>query len=924
MDPNGKVDSTLVFTKEMLDEVYQKVSPYVVAILFKPVSTGFIAKTNSKHNMIAMNQKLLGYEPNKNKIIVRYSDGMTATIDRVERFPGSDIAILYSPHHGKPRPAVDFGKLEDKECQKIVTIFPFSNDFLFFKGHITLTDCTSESRSGIINPKSQNTFMLTCPLSVSYELDQQIKRLERAEFLRMIQGAAVFDLSGKVLGMIEACGNAHTIKYARKCSAFSTHFDSLGPMGCQEEREKKKKNRKANDMSSSNKERELVPVLKKAKKKMGNNKADEKKMKAGTSVRHLALPCDRAAWAQTIRRVIQCHSHGGQTVIFTETKESASELSDFIPGSRSLDGHSTHVQREAVAGFRSRKFSVLVATNVAAQGLDINDVQLIIQCEPPRDAEDYIERSGWLGKAGNAGVAVMLLKPGDELTVATIEEEFGLKFEHISDVVQSAGKEAAYAIASVSDSVLPVFRKQAEALFSSSGISKVDLLAKALAKEAGYIVEEKRSLLSSMENYTTLHLRTVRLMGTAGSALSVLRRFIPESKLSDVQGMVLTADGAGAIFDVPSEEVQSYIQGAENAAGVTLDEVKQLPALQEREQSRVNSSSSRFDNEAADAIASVPDSVIPVFQQQAEELLSSSSLSAVDLLAKALAKAVGYTDIKKRSLLSSMENCTTLHLTAGSTMYTPSFMPEDRLSNVQGVALTADGRGAVFDVPSVEVQDYLQGADNAAMVTLDEVKQLPALHESEHSRSNYAGSRFGNEVADAIASVSDSVIPVFRQQAEELLSSSSMSAVDLLAKALAKAVGYKDIKKRSLLCSMENCTTLHLTTGSRMYTLSYVRSTLKRFMPEDRLSNVQGVALTADGRGAVFNVPSAEVQDYLQGAENAVGVTLDEVKELPALQEREQQSRGGRGGGRRFGGGGGGRVGFGRRGRGSRGRFGRR
>jgi ATP-dependent RNA helicase DDX21 len=57
-----------------------------------------------------------------------------------------------------------------------------------------------------------------------------------------------------------------------------------------------------------------------------------------------------------------------------------------------------------------------------------------------------------------------------------------------------------------------------------------------------------------------------------------------------------------------------------------------------------------------------------------------------------------------------------------------------------------------------------------------------------------------------------------------------------------------------------------LLTDSKMnYVCRYVISTLKRFMPEDRLSNVQGVALTADGRGAVFDVPSAEVQDYLQG-----------------------------------------------------------
>jgi ATP-dependent RNA helicase DDX21 len=89
-------------------------------------------------------------------------------------------------------------------------------------------------------------------------------------------------------------------------------------------------------------------------------------------------------------------------------------------------------------------------------------------------------------------------------------------------------------------------------------------------------------------------------------------------------------------------------------------------------------------------------SVIPVFRQQAEQLLNSSTMSAVDFLAKALAKAVvsfllyfkyfsfsaaiiingkavfqGYTDIKKRSLLTSLEDYTTLHLQTGRPMWSP-------------------------------------------------------------------------------------------------------------------------------------------------------------------------------------------------------------------------------------------------------------
>ncbi|AQL03680.1 DEAD-box ATP-dependent RNA helicase 7 [Zea mays] len=72
-------------------------------------------------------------------------------------------------------------------------------------------------------------------------------------------------------------------------------------------------------------------------------------------------------------------------------------------------------------------------------------------------------------------------------SVSRLERESGVKFEHIStpqptDVAQSAGSEAADATASVSDSVIPIFRQQAEQLLSSSSLSAADLLAKALAK----------------------------------------------------------------------------------------------------------------------------------------------------------------------------------------------------------------------------------------------------------------------------------------------------------------------------------------------------------------------------------------------------------------------------------------------------------
>ncbi|XP_039000185.1 DEAD-box ATP-dependent RNA helicase 7-like [Hibiscus syriacus] len=316
------------------------------------------------------------------------------------------------------------------------------------------------------------------------------------------------------------------------------------------------------------------------------------KMKASTSVRHIVLPCSKSARSQLIPDIIRCYSSGGRTIIFTETKDSASEFSGLLPGSRALHGDIQQAQREVTLnGFRSGKFMTLVATNVAARGLDINDVQLIIQCEPPRDVEAYIHRSGRTGRAGNTGVAVMLFDP-KRSSISKIERESGVKFEHISaprpvDVAKSAGLEAAKLITEVSDSVIPAFKSVARDLLATSGLSAEDLLAKALAKAAGYSEIKCRSLLTSMENYVTLLLEARKPIYTLSYVFAVLKRFLPEEKVQSVQGLTLTADGTGAVFDVAEEDVEKFLASAENAANVTLEVMKkELPRLQERNQSR--------------------------------------------------------------------------------------------------------------------------------------------------------------------------------------------------------------------------------------------------------------------------------------------------------------------------------------------------
>lgn len=72
-----------------------------------------------------------------------------------------------------------------------------------------------------------------------------------------------------------------------------------------------------------------------------------------------------------------------------------------------MHGDIAQNQREVtLKRFKERKFNVLVATDVAARGIDIPDVDLVIQVEPPKDAETYIHRAGRTARAGKTGTCI--------------------------------------------------------------------------------------------------------------------------------------------------------------------------------------------------------------------------------------------------------------------------------------------------------------------------------------------------------------------------------------------------------------------------------------------------------------------------------------------------------------------------------------
>jgi len=96
--------------------------------------------------------------------------------------------------------------------------------------------------------------------------------------------------------------------------------------------------------------------------------------------------------------------------------------------------HSNRTQREreqALSGFRAGRYEVLVATDIAARGLDILDVSHVINYDVPQHPEDYVHRIGRTGRAQATGDAITLMIAEDAMHVHSIERFIGQKVERV-------------------------------------------------------------------------------------------------------------------------------------------------------------------------------------------------------------------------------------------------------------------------------------------------------------------------------------------------------------------------------------------------------------------------------------------------------------------------------------------------------------
>jgi superfamily II DNA/RNA helicase len=127
-----------------------------------------------------------------------------------------------------------------------------------------------------------------------------------------------------------------------------------------------------------------------------------------------------------IKKLIADKSDYDSILIFTSTK---SKVGEIARGLRSrnykVEGISSDLEQqereEVLSRFRSRNTRVLVATDVISRGIDIKDINLVINFDVPQDAEDYVHRVGRTARAKTTGVAITLISEGDMFRFKRIE-----------------------------------------------------------------------------------------------------------------------------------------------------------------------------------------------------------------------------------------------------------------------------------------------------------------------------------------------------------------------------------------------------------------------------------------------------------------------------------------------------------------------
>lgn len=157
---------------------------------------------------------------------------------------------------------------------------------------------------------------------------------------------------------------------------------------------------------------------------------------SAVSVKQYIHPVDKKRKHALLSHLIH-KNKWGQTLVFSRTKHGANKLVKQLAESQihsvAIHGNKTQSQRtKALADFKMGKVHILVATDIAARGIDIEKLPCVVNFDLPQVPEDYVHRIGRTGRAGETGLAVSLVSADEVAQLQSIEKLMKQKLERIN------------------------------------------------------------------------------------------------------------------------------------------------------------------------------------------------------------------------------------------------------------------------------------------------------------------------------------------------------------------------------------------------------------------------------------------------------------------------------------------------------------
>ncbi|TGD72057.1 DEAD/DEAH box helicase [Mangrovimicrobium sediminis] len=158
---------------------------------------------------------------------------------------------------------------------------------------------------------------------------------------------------------------------------------------------------------------------------------------AGSGIRHQRILADSPEHKDALLKALCERETAGRALVFANQRTTAQRLGATLAeaGLRSdcLHGEMSTEERKAVMHrFHNGQIQVLCASDLAARGLDVPGIELVVNYDLPRSGDDYLHRVGRTGRAGAEGLAVSLVAPRDWNLMISIQRYLGLEFEAVA------------------------------------------------------------------------------------------------------------------------------------------------------------------------------------------------------------------------------------------------------------------------------------------------------------------------------------------------------------------------------------------------------------------------------------------------------------------------------------------------------------